>query len=148
MTVFGVQGTEWVIEAHNCDAARLADVEAVGALVDDVIASLGLTPAAPALGHRFPEPGGVTALVLLTESHLTVHTFPEHGSLCLNLFCCVPRHAWAWRDGLSKHVGAHAVTVRRLERAFGRGGAGAVAPALMTPAIGNPAVRPAPTARG
>ena len=145
----GAQGTEWVIEAHGCDPERLADAGALGALVDDVIASLALTPAMPALWHRFPEPGGMTALVLLTESHLAVHTFPEHGSLCLNLFCCVPRgRDWEWREGLSRHVGAHAVTVRKIDRAFGRGGAGMLAPVAVTPAIGMPAVRQTPTARG
>ena len=111
-------GMEWVVEAFGCDGARLADVAALGALADDMVASLALKPVAPAQWHRFPEPGGVTALLLLAESHLALHTFPEHGSLCLNLFCCVPRAEWDWGAGLARHLGATDVRVRRLARAY------------------------------
>ena len=141
MTPSAGTGVEWVIEAHGCDPVRLADPAALQALFAELCASLALTPAAPPLWHQFPGPGGVTGLVLLAESHLTVHTFPEHASLCLNLFCCVPRAEWGWREGLARHVGAHAVTLRRLERASGRGGAGVAAPVAVTPALGTPIVR-------
>jgi S-adenosylmethionine decarboxylase len=68
--------------------------------------------------HQFPAPGGVTGLQMLSESHLTVHTFPEHASLCLNLFCCTPRPEWPWADRLAALVGASSVMVRQLERAY------------------------------
>ncbi len=118
---------EWVIEAFGCDAARLGSLDALGALADDLVASLALRPVAPAQWHVFPHPGGVTGLLLLAESHLAVHTFPEHGSLCLNLFCCVPRAEWDWARGLARHVGAGDVRVRRLERRYAAAPLGAVA---------------------
>ena len=41
------------------------------------------------LSYRFPDSGeGVTGMFLLTESHLTFHTYPEHGYLALDLFSC------------------------------------------------------------
>ena len=116
--VDGVGGVEWVLEAFGCDAARLRDARALGALVDEMVATLALRPVAPAQWHQFPGPAGITGLVLLAESHLAVHTFPEHASLCLNLFCCVPRAEFDWPDGLARHVGATEVRVRRLERAY------------------------------
>jgi S-adenosylmethionine decarboxylase len=57
-------------------------------------------------------------MVLLAESHLTVHTFPEHGSLCLNLFCCRPRPEWAFAAELRARFGADHVTVRALDRPY------------------------------
>ena len=111
-------GEEWVVEAFGCDAARLADPSVLEALVDDLVASLRLRPVAPTLWHAFPAPGGVTALVLLAESHLALHTFPEHGSICVNLFCCVPRPAWDWAEGLARHLAADDVRVRRLDREY------------------------------
>ena len=113
-----IAGEEWVVEAFGCDAARLADPSALGALVDDLVASLGLRPIAPTLWHAFPAPGGVTGMVLLAESHLALHTFPEHGSICVNLFCCVPRPAWDWAEGLARHLAADDVRVRRLDRRY------------------------------
>jgi S-adenosylmethionine decarboxylase len=38
--------------------------------------------------HRFPAPGGVTGVVLLAESHLAVHTWPELGAVTLDVYVC------------------------------------------------------------
>ncbi|MFN0183562.1 MAG: adenosylmethionine decarboxylase [Aquabacterium sp.] len=43
--------------------------------------------------HRFPDApdgsaGGVTGVLLLAESHLAVHTWPEHGKVTLDVFVC------------------------------------------------------------
>ena len=122
-------GVEWVVEAFGCDAERLADVGALGALADDLVAALALRPVARPQWHRFPDPGGVTGLLLLAESHLALHSFPEHGSLCLNLFCCVPRAEWDWAGGLARHLGATRVAVRRLARAY------AAAPSGVSPGV-------------
>jgi S-adenosylmethionine decarboxylase len=112
------EGVEWCVDATGADPARLADVDAVAALLGALVRDLALTAVGEARWHRFPAPGGVTGLVLLAESHLAVHTFPEHGALCLNLFCCRPRARWDFAGGLARHVGATAVTVREVRRRY------------------------------
>jgi S-adenosylmethionine decarboxylase len=111
-------GLEWIVEAYGCDADALADPDALTALYARLVDDLALHPVGDARWHRFPGTGGVTMLVLLAESHLACHTFPEHGSLCLNLFCCRPRHDWDFDRELRHRFGARDVRVRRLERAY------------------------------
>jgi len=111
-------GCEWVVDAHGCDPVLIADLASMESLFAAVIEDLRLTPVAKPAWHVFPPPGGITGLVLLAESHLTVHTFPEHGSLCINLFCCKPRAEWPWAKRLREHLGAGSVHVRRMDRRY------------------------------
>ena len=108
-----------MIDATGCDAGALRDAATLEGLFEAVIAAGRLTAAGPAVWHRFPHTGGLTGLQILTESHLTCHTFPEHGSLCLNVFCCVPREDWHPDRLVAAIVGAQHVHVRRLERQYG-----------------------------
>ena len=111
-------GSEWVVEAYGCDPVRLTDLRAMRALFDAMVKELALHPVGEALWHRFPGPGGITGMLLLAESHLTVHTFPEHASACINLFCCTARERWDWESRLRALLGATRVQVRALERAY------------------------------
>ena len=111
-------GSEWVIEAHGCDAASLTDVEKLRALFHKLTEALGLHPVGDATWHQFPGTGGITGMCLLAESHLACHTFPEYHSLCLNIFCCRPRAEWDFSAYLKREFAADAVSVRRIDRPY------------------------------
>jgi S-adenosylmethionine decarboxylase len=66
--------------------------------------------------HQFPPPGGITGIFLLTESHLTCHTYPETGVATFNLYCCRPRPAWPWVERLTAALAAQQVSIRALTR--------------------------------
>ena len=105
-------GTEWIVDAHGCDAECLRSVSRLEALFARIIEELGLQPVSAPIWHQFPGAGGVTGVVLLSESHLSVHTFPESGFAAINLYCCRPREIWAWDTGLADALGAQVVRVR------------------------------------
>lgn len=111
-------GLEWLVEAGGCDAARLASQPELESLFADLVAALDLHPVAPPVWKQFPGAGGFTGMLLLAESHLTVHTYPEHGFLALNLYCCRPRPPWDFESQLARRFGATSVRVRSLERSL------------------------------
>ena len=109
-------GQEWIVDAWGCSPATLADLEAMRALCGQVVRDLGLNVIGTPHWHRFPLPGGVTGLYLLSESHLACHTFPEHGLATFNLYCCRERPSWPWGARLAELLGAERVEVRRVAR--------------------------------
>jgi len=116
------EGAEWIIDASGCDPKRLAGGPgraALAGLFAALVRELELHPIEAPVWHRFPGPGGVTGLVALSESHLACHSFPEEGTLALNLYTCRPRSAPDWQALLQRHVGAREVHVREIERAPG-----------------------------
>jgi S-adenosylmethionine decarboxylase len=104
-------GCEWIVDAQGCDPAPLRSIAVLSALFDRAMRELTLRPVAPPQWHQFPGEGGITGVVLLTESHLACHTFPERGFAAFNLYCCRPRPAWAWEQRLAEALGATVVQV-------------------------------------
>jgi S-adenosylmethionine decarboxylase len=107
---------EWIIEAHGCNPASLADLDRLKCLFARLIDGMQLHPVGDPQWHQFPKPGGITGLCLLAESHVACHTFPEFGSLCLNVFCCRPRADWDFEGVLKSEFSAGSVDIRKVER--------------------------------
>jgi S-adenosylmethionine decarboxylase len=110
-----IVGTEWLIEAAECDPETLRDEAALRGVFNWIISDLGLK-VVDAVWHTFPGEAGVTGMALLTESHLTCHTYPEHRTATFNLYCCRTRPEWDWERNLKQSVGAGAVSVSMIER--------------------------------
>ncbi len=113
-----MSGLEWIVEAHGCDPAALADARRLEHLFESLVQALDLHLLGKSNWHQFPGTGGITGVTLLTESHLACHTFPEYGSLCLNIFCCKPRPATDLDSLLKRELGAASVSVRVVERPY------------------------------
>jgi S-adenosylmethionine decarboxylase len=76
----------------QCDIAWLIDAERLGEACIKAVTQAGLQAVAQ-LFHTFPSgktgiAGGVTATVLLAESHLCVHTWPEKNAVTLDVYVC------------------------------------------------------------
>jgi S-adenosylmethionine decarboxylase len=75
----------------RCEAAWFVDEQRLGAACLEAVERSRLQAVAQ-LFHRFPDspqgPGGITATVLLAESHLCVHTWPESSSVTLDVYVC------------------------------------------------------------
>lgn len=111
-----IVGTEWIIDAAGCERDALCDVNCLRAVFNRIIAELGLQVIGDIAWHKFPGPGGVTGIVMLTESHLACHTYPEFNVATFNLYCCRTRPDWRWAEVLTEMLGASEVTVRVIVR--------------------------------
>ena len=109
-------GIEWLIDAAGCDPDRLRDSLALRELCERILVELDLRVVGGGTWHQFPPPGGLTGMYLLTESHLSCHTYPEHGVVTINLHCCRARPRWDWEDQLRVALGARIVGVREVRR--------------------------------
>jgi S-adenosylmethionine decarboxylase len=110
-----IVGTEWLIEAAGCDADALRSESVLRSIFDRIIDDLGLRSVG-SVWHKFNGEGGITGLVLLTESHLACHTYPEYGTATFNLYCCRTRPEWDWERFLKRSLGARNVAITRFER--------------------------------
>lgn len=111
-----IVGTEWLVDARGCDPESLRDLELLQTVFQRAIAGLSLRVVGEIVWHRFPSPGGVTGMALLSESHLTCHTYPEHGLATFNLYCCRTRPEWPWPEQLRELLGAREINVRAIKR--------------------------------
>ena len=86
-------GLHLTADLHGCPLAQpaMTDVQALRGLCLAAVAASGLT-AVGELFHRFPlqdsQPQGITGVVLLAESHVAVHTWPEKGAVTLDVYVC------------------------------------------------------------
>jgi len=83
-----MNGLHILAEFHACEGDRglLLDAQELAALCRHSCAAAGLSVVAEAF-HQFAGAGATGALVL-AESHLAVHTWPEQNSVTLDLYVC------------------------------------------------------------
>ena len=104
------------MDASGCPPEFLRDVPRLAGLFESLIVTLKLQVVGTPQWHVFPGPGGVTGLALLSESHLGIHTFPEHGFAALSVYSCTPRAAPDFEALLTKALSPTRVVVRCVPR--------------------------------
>jgi S-adenosylmethionine decarboxylase proenzyme len=80
-------GRHLLVEYHGCAVAILDDVERIRAAITEAALRAGATPVTDVVVHHF-SPHGVTGVVVIAESHFSIHTWPEHGFAAVDLFTC------------------------------------------------------------
>lgn len=76
----------WLVEYFGCERAVLDDETRVRSLMRDAALAAGAKVVAEVF-HRYA-PQGVTGVVVIEESHLSVHTWPEYGYAAVDFFTC------------------------------------------------------------
>ncbi|WP_328454553.1 adenosylmethionine decarboxylase [Amycolatopsis sp. NBC_00438] len=82
-------GWHVLAELHGVDPGLLDDAPKLGELLRAAVTEAGAT-VVDVVAKSFA-PQGATVIALLAESHASVHTYPEHGSLFADVFTCGER---------------------------------------------------------
>ncbi|AYZ62664.1 adenosylmethionine decarboxylase [Burkholderia multivorans] len=111
-------GSHVLADLGGIDAALLRDAARLEAVLTDAARRAG----ARVIGahfHHFGGEHGVTGVVLLAESHITIHTWPEHGFAAVDAFMCGAARAADAVDAIAAALGARA----EIRQQAARGGA-------------------------
>ncbi|KUK55119.1 MAG: S-adenosylmethionine decarboxylase proenzyme [Atribacteria bacterium 34_128] len=79
-------GNHLLVELYECDSDKLNDLKKVERVLGEAVRISGAT-ALKASFHQF-EPQGVSGVIIIAESHFTIHTWPEYGYAALDIFTC------------------------------------------------------------
>jgi S-adenosylmethionine decarboxylase proenzyme len=79
-------GRHTLLDFYGCDADTLKTVEQVRSIMCEA-ARQGQATIVNETFHQF-SPHGISGVVVIAESHLAIHTWPEHGYAAVDLFTC------------------------------------------------------------
>lgn len=108
-------GRHFICDLRGCPFEVLDDADLLAAAACLASEEAGAT-ILDVSEHQF-SPNGVTVLVLLAESHLAIHTWPEHGEAAVDVFTCGDStDPGVALDTLVAQLQAQSFKVTRLER--------------------------------
>jgi len=79
-------GYHFIVDAYTEDESLLEDVDFVAKALTDAADAAEATKIGLKM-HKF-NPQGLTGILLLAESHISVHTWPEHNYIAMDIFTC------------------------------------------------------------
>lgn len=85
-------GPHLILEAYGCPKDLLGDLGLISQTLDTYPAQLDMTKIMPPYVFTYhgavPDDWGVSGVVLIAESHISIHTFPDKGFVTLDIFSC------------------------------------------------------------
>ncbi len=108
------------IDAYGVDSETLADEILIADFLDSCPGTIGMTkimaPQVYTYRGKEPRDWGVSGFVIIAESHISVHTFPERGYLSVDIFSCKDFDRGLAEDDVRARFGASDVRVWLMDR--------------------------------
>lgn len=108
-------GLHFLVDYHGCDPLILNDLSKIEQYLLDAAVACG----ASVLSHKFHRfsPQGISGVVVIAESHLAIHTWPEHKFAAVDIFTCGEKvDPWAAHYKLKDLLGASVANIREINR--------------------------------
>ncbi|VAX36800.1 S-adenosylmethionine decarboxylase proenzyme, prokaryotic class 1B [hydrothermal vent metagenome] len=107
-------GQQYLVELIGCQAKKLEQVEDVRKVLMEA-AKKSKAKVIKEFFHQF-EPRGVTGIILIAESHFSIHTWPEDSYAAFDVLTCGEMDAQAAIEVLKKNFQAQRINVRVMDR--------------------------------
>ena len=108
-------GLHGLLDLYGCPAVLLRDAAALEGAMRAAAQQAGATILS-AHFHTFGAGGGVTGVLLLAESHISIHTWPEYGFAAVDVFLCGRMPSENARRVLEEALGAKRAEWRNIPR--------------------------------
>ena len=109
-----------IVDGYGSDPVTLQDEDLVYRFLDECPDRIGMTkmvaPQVYTYRGRVPEDWGISGFVLIAESHISVHTFPDRGYLNIDVFSCKSFDAPETVSYIEEFFGLAETRVSTLER--------------------------------
>ncbi|HCK99733.1 MAG TPA: adenosylmethionine decarboxylase [Candidatus Marinimicrobia bacterium] len=87
-------GPHLMLDLNNCDPEILNDLNACYQLLNDIPEKIGMTKITRPYVFRYEgsyeNDDGITGVVIIAESHISLHTYPKKNFVFVDLFSCKP----------------------------------------------------------
>lgn len=108
-------GIHLLIELTSCNRQKIDNLGYLERIMSDAAEAAGATVLKTAFQDFNPQ--GVSGVVVIAESHLTIHTWPEHGYAAVDIFTCGERvDPWKAAQFVKEHLEASEMQVRDFRR--------------------------------
>ena len=101
-------------DIHKVNSNAISYAKDIAPVMEHIISLTSLT--IESYSSKQFNPVGVTSIYLLSESHLSIHTWPEHNYLAIDLFSCIPVEADIITDYLKAHYQSSDVKITEVMR--------------------------------
>ena len=112
-----------IIDGYGGDPEQLADENVVRVILEQYPEQMGMTKITQPTVVRYkgtkPEDWGVSGYVMIAESHISLHTFPERNLIWADIFSCKDFDAAPVLEDLKWRFRLREMSVKMLERGLG-----------------------------
>lgn len=110
-------GRHVIAELWECNFDKLNDMDFIEKTFVDAALKAGAEIREVAF-HKFA-PQGVSGVVIISESHLTIHSFPEHGYASIDVYTCGDLDPTIAADYIAEALGSQTREVVEVPRGMG-----------------------------
>lgn len=110
-----ILGRHLLAELSDCNATILNNQEELQRIMLEAARNSGATVVDSVFHHYNPQ--GLSGIVVIAESHISIHTWPEYGYAAVDCFTCGSSvNPWKALEYLKEKLGSRAVQVKDLNR--------------------------------